>query len=99
MEQAMVFFDGLASVSAHELEIAVKQRREKLRAEKEKQVNEFLCRIAVIPKNKKIFEIKKQFGVDLCITDEEIHLGLDRLGDIIIYRLMCQEPCPAAEFR
>src|SRR3989338_9809045 len=84
-------------MSEQELEAIIEKKREKLRVEKEKQVNDFLSRIALISKDKKVFELRKQFGVDLCITDEEIKLGLDRLSGIIVYRLMCRELCPAAE--
>jgi len=97
MEQGIVFIDGLVVASESELTALIEDRREKLRAEKEKEVKTLLSRIALISKDKKVFELRKQFGVDLCITDEEIKLGLDRLSGIIVYRLMCRELCPAAE--
>ena len=97
MKQETVFLNGIGAISEHELEAIIEKKREKLRVEIEKQVNDFLCRIAAIPKDKKVFELKKQFGVDLCFTDEEVCLGIDRLCDVIVYRLMCKELCPAAE--
>ena len=97
MKRETVFLNGIGAMSEQELEAIIEKKRQKLRVEKEKQVNDFLCRIAIISKDKKVFELRKQFGVDLCIADEEIYLSLDRLGDIVVYRLMCKELCPAAE--
>ena len=98
MKQETVFLNGIGAISEHELEAIIEKKRKKLRVEKEKAVNDFLCRIAAIPKDKKVFELKKQFGVDLCFTDEEVCLGIDRLCDVIVYRVMSKEPCPASEF-
>jgi len=97
MKRETVFLNGIGAMSEQELEAIIEKKREKLRAEKEKEVDDLLCRIALIPHDKKVFELRKQFGVDLCIADEEIYLSLDRLGDIVVYRLMCKELCPAAE--
>ena len=99
MEQGIVFIDGLVVASESELTALMEDRREKLRAEKEKEVKTLLSRIALISKDKKVFEICKEFGVEICLVDDELCLNLDALKKIIVYRIMSKELCPAAEFR
>ena len=98
MEQGIVFIDGLVVASESELTALIEDRREKLRAEKEKEVKTLLNRIALISKDKKVFEICKEFGVEICLVDDELCLNLDALKKIIVYRIMSKELCPAAEF-
>jgi len=98
MEQGIVFIDGLVVASESELTALMEDRREKLRAEKEKEVKTLLNRIALISKDKKVFEICKEFGVEICLVDDELCLNLDALKKIIVYRIMSKELCPAAEF-
>ena len=98
MKQETVFLDGIGAISEHELEAIIEKKREKLRVEKEKAVKTLLCRIADISKDKKIFEIHNEFGIDVCLVDDEVHLSLERLEAIIVYRVMSKEPCPASEF-
>lgn len=98
MEQEIVIPNsGLIGAPMNELDSIVKKRRKEIRTEKEKKVGEFLCRIAGLPSDKRIIEIQKEFGIEICLVKEEISLNLRQLGDIIVYRAMCKEPCPAAE--
>jgi len=97
MEQGNVFIDGLVVASESELTELIEDRREKLRAEKEKEVKTLLSRIALISKDKKVFEICKEFGVEICLVDDELCLNLDALKKIVVYRIMSKELCPAAE--
>ena len=60
MEQGIVFIDGLVVASESELTALIEDRREKLRAEKEKEVKTLLSRIALISKDKKVFESRKE---------------------------------------
>lgn len=98
MEQGIVINDGLIAASETELASLVENRREKLRAEKEKQVKNLLSHIAGLPSDKKLFEIHIELSADIRLVPLEICLDSKRLGEIIVYRIMCQELCPAAEF-
>lgn len=99
MEQKITIADSkLVGAPMNELDSIIKERRKKIRAEKEKKVRDFLCKIASFPSNKRIIEIQKEFGIEIYLVREEIGLNLRQLGDILVYRIMCKEPCPAAEF-
>ena len=98
MKRETVFLNGIGAMSEQELEAIIEKKREKLRAEKEKEVKTLLNRIALISKDKKVFEICKEFGVEICLVDDELCLNLDALKKIIVYRIMSKELCPAAEF-
>lgn len=95
--------DGLS------IEEIIKKRREELREEKERQVNRLISRLETLediyrakgritPKDEKIREIEIAVGIDVYFIDEEISLGLNRLREILVYRMMGKELCPAAEF-
>lgn len=85
------------TVLTNQDDLAVKELREKLRVKKEEQIKRLLCRIAGLPKHKKIFEINIELGMDICFENEELFLNLERLGEILVYRAMCKEICPAAD--